>query len=403
MKKQKKKELIILLITLVVAIICVVLIFKLDLVGKPNKENITTTSTTSLISEYHASLLATGDGLIHSTVYNAAYKNNKYDFSNMLTIIKDYIKDFDIKYYNQETISDPSRAYSNYPSFNTPNEFQQNMIDIGFNLVSLASNHSYDMGEASARKSTSWWESKTDILATGMATSEEKRNTPKIMEVNGITYTMLSYTYGTNGAKATESYLINYFDEEQVKKDIAAVRDQVDVLIVAMHWGTEYKLDENDTQRKQAKFLSDNGVDIVLGNHSHCVEPFEKIGSTYVFYSFGNFISNQMGSDVVNEQRVGSTGLMGMLDIKKTVNNKTHESSIKIDNIRAELIYTYRYKDSETNNGYNYRVVPYSKLDINAKNSLMELNGVNDLNVLYDKYVKVLTKYSNEISVIKMK
>lgn len=351
---------------------------------------------------HKASLIASGDGLLHSTVYNGCRKDGtqSYDCSQMLTYIADYVKDFDLAYYNQETVSDDSRSYVTYPTFNTPSAFNTNMLNIGFNLVSLATNHSMDMGPTSGKKSAAWWESQENVLATGMASTEEMRNREQIKEINGITYAMLSYTYGTNGMPVgSDSSVVNVFNEEMAEADIKAIRDKVDVLIVAMHWGNEYNLGVTDTQRKQAKFLADMGVDIILGNHSHCVEPWEVIGKTVVFYSFGNFISNQMGANTPNIRQVGSTGLLGMLDITKTIDpNNNNKTTITIDNIRGELIYTYRYSDSSTVSNWNYQVVPYTQLNEKQLSSLENINGTSIDNI-YNKYIKVLDKYNDDMKI----
>ena len=210
---------------------------------------------------YKATLVGTGDALVHSPIYRAAYNSSEgsYDFTYMMEDVKDIISKYDIKYYNQEVIFDDDKPYSTYPIFNIPSDWGENMInDMGFNLVSLATNHSMDCGNASAKKNAEWWESKTNILATGMASSEERRNEHRIFEANGITYTMLSYTYGTNGIPVQEDYVVNLFDEETVLEDIKAVRDKVDVLIVAMHWGIEYNTGITEEQKEQAKFLGEN-------------------------------------------------------------------------------------------------------------------------------------------------
>lgn len=348
------------------------------------------------IKTYEASLIATGDGLIHSPIYNAAYNKDTgtYDFSEMLTYTKDKIKDYDIKYYNQETVFDSTGNPSSYPIFNTPSAFGQNMIDIGFNLVSLATNHSMDRGASGAKISAAWWESKNGILATGMASSEEASNTHPIMEANGITYTMLSYTpVGTNGlgasAIAKEPYIVNLFDEEKVKADIAAVRDKVDVLIVAMHWGNEYEQTATENQRAQAKFLADNGVDIVLGTHSHCIQPWEKIGDTVVFYSLGNFISNQMGAEQALVRKVGVVGMFATLDITKTVDTENDITTIQIDNIGADLNYTYRYYNQSKGKN-DYLVIPFSK---------MENKYLSNYESVYNEFSNVLKKYDDSINI----
>lgn len=347
------------------------------------------------IKTYTAKLIATGDGLVHTPIFKAAYNSttNSYDFSNMLTYTKDLLKDYDIKYYNQETVFDDDSTYGGYPRFNTPSDFGKSMIEAGFNVVSLATNHSMDMGANSAKKSASWWEKQENVLTNGMASSEDKRTNYQIMEANGITYTMLSYTYGTNGLGTSElqkePYIVNLYSEELVKKDIEAVRDKVDVLIVAMHWGNEYNLDATETQRNQAKFLAENGVDIVLGTHSHCIEPWEKINDTIVFYSFGNFISNQMGAETALIRKVGVIGMFATLDITKVVDTEKNTTTITIDNIGADLTLTYRYYNK--NIGKNdYLVIPFSK---------MEEKYLSNYKSVYEEFSKVLTKYDDTIKI----
>lgn len=345
------------------------------------------------IKTYTAKLIATGDGLVHSPIYKAAYNGTNYDFSNMLTYTKELLKDYDIKYYNQETVFDDEENYGGYPQFNTPSDFGVSMIEAGFNMVSLATNHSMDRGADSAKRSTSWWKKQKNILTHGMATSEEERKNYQIMEANGITYTMLSYTYGTNGLGASEiknePYLVNLYDEEVIKKDIEAVRDKVDILIVAMHWGNEYQQDASETQKKQAQFLADNDVDIVLGTHSHCIQPWEMIDDTVVFYSFGNFISNQMGAEQANVRKVGVIGMFATLNIIKTVDTEKKTTTIEIDNIGADLNFTYRYYNSNIGK-QDYLVIPFSK---------MEEKYLSNYESVYEEFSNVLKKYDDTINI----
>ena len=345
------------------------------------------------IKTYKAKLIAGGDALLHSTVFEAGYnpETKTYDFKHMLSLLKDEISEYDIKYYNQEVIFDDDKPYTSYPTFNVPSAWGTNMVkDLGFNLVSLATNHSMDGGIGSAKKSAAWWEKQENIIATGMASTQAKSEEHKIMEANGIKYAMLSYTYGTNGIPVTEKYVVNVFDKEKALKDINAIRDKVDILIVAMHWGTEYNTGITSTQKEQAKFLGENGVDIILGNHTHCIEPWEWIDEdTVVFYSFGNLISNQMGADTPLIQKLGPVGLLGTLEITKTVDSEKNTSTVKIENIGAEIIYTYRYHNTEKGK-YDYLIVPFSK---------MESKYLNNYKNVYDEFSDILKKYDTNIKI----
>ena len=401
LKKKVKKKLTILLLV----ILCGFLLFKVGtFIGNippddNNKEILNNKNNKpqeeEKIKTYTASLIATGDGLIHKPIYTSYYDSttNTYDFSEILTLTKEKIKDYDIRYYNQETISDDNKAYSSYPIFNTPSAFGENMIDAGFNLVSLATNHSMDGGATSAKISATFWRNQQDILATGMFYDEIDRETYPIMEKNGITYTMLSYTTSTNGLGASalskEPFILNTYNEERVKKDIEAVRDKVDVLIVAMHWGVEYNQDATTEQKNIAKFLADNGVDIVLGTHSHCIEPWEKIDDTVVFYSLGNFISNQMAAETPKIRKVGVVGMFATLNIVKTVDKEKNTTTIEIKDIGADLNYSYRGYNNTTGKN-DYLVIPFSK---------MEEKYLTNYSSVYDEFSKILKKYDDSINI----
>jgi len=118
----------------------------------------------------------------------------------------------------------------------------------------------------------------------------------KITEKNGLRIGFLSYTYGTNGLSLpkSKSGMLSYINKDQISKDIKDLKKQnVDAVVVAMHFGVEYKLDENANQRDLAQFTCDNGADIVLGDHPHVLEPITYLNDKkcLVIYSLGNFIS----------------------------------------------------------------------------------------------------------------
>lgn len=352
-----------------------------------------------------ASLIMVGDNLIHSSIYKEAHRNadNKgYNFKPMLRLIKEKVKNYDIAYYNQETILGGSKlGLSDYPCFNSPYEAGGNMLDAGFNLVSTASNHTMDRGEQAILNSRAYWDKQENVLAVGSYKSFEQRDEVQIREVNGITYTMLNYTYGTNGipVPSGKEYLVNVWPtdlsindperdtkyqayKEKVKEDIKRVRDKVDVLIVAMHCGIEYTKEPSAYQKDEAKFLAEQGVDLVIGTHPHVLEPVEWIGDTPVFYSLGNFISAQYQDENYNK----TVGLMSSLRITKTT--KDGKSSIKIDNIENEFIYTY-YNQATWS---NFRVIPFSHQDI-AK----YLPGYQKV---HERYKKIVQMYDKDMVVV---
>ncbi len=304
-----------------------------------------------------AKLLMVGDALIHSSVYEDARQNDgSYNFRSMLELIKPIASKYDLNYYNQETIlGGAALGYSNYPRFNSPQEVGDAFIDAGFNLVSLATNHTMDKGEAGVINSVNYWNSKENVVHSGQWLSQEERNSPKVYQVNGISYAFLSYTTWTNGLETPfgKEYLNNVYSDSKAKADVEAVRDLVDVIIVAMHWGTEYYHGVSKEQTNIANYLASLGVDLIIGTHPHVVEPVEYIndGKTFVIYSLGNFISDQIGIERL-------TGLMMEVTLKKVI-NVDDSVTITIEEPKAELIYTKSYYSYNR----NFKVYPYPQLD----------------------------------------
>lgn len=360
--------------------------------------------------KYEVSLIAVGDNLIHSSLYKDANKHanyNGYDFKPMLTYIKEIVTNYDIAYFNQETILGGTElGLSDYPTFNSPYEVGDAMIDAGFNLVSLATNHTVDRGKSAVENSCAYWKQQSSVLTSGSYCSSEERNEIKIVEKNNITYTMLNYTYGTNGMPVANDYLVNVWPtnldindpdrdtkyqnyKEQVKQDIERVRDKVDVLIVAMHWGVEYTHNPTEYEKDMAKYLSDLGVDVIIGTHPHVIQPVTWIDKTLVIYSLGNFISAQYQNYSTCTNYKCTVGLMTSFKIEKTVNGDN--VTIKINNVENELIYNY-YNQSTWR---GFKVIPFSNPDI--------ANYLPNYKDVYDTYKEVVQRldssmYVNEVA-----
>lgn len=378
---------------------------------KPNKDN-KTISKPNIINKnedkhYEASLIAVGDYLIHSSVYKDANRlanGDGYDFKPMISYIKEIVSNYDIAYYNQETILGGSElGLSDYPTFNSPYEAGDAMLDAGFNLVSLATNHTMDSGKKAVENSCKYWQSKENVLTAGSYCSEEERNKINIKEINNIKYTMLNYTYGTNGMPVANDYLVNVWPtdidninnpekdakyqayKKQVKEDIDKVKDKVDFLIVAMHWGVEYTHEPTAYEKDMASYLASLGVNLIIGTHPHVIQPVTWIDDTLVIYSLGNFISAQYQNKNTCTNYKCTTELMTSLKIEKDIKN--NQTSVKITNVENELLYNY-YNQSTWR---NFKVIPFSNPKI--KEYLPNYKEV------YNTYKAVVQKMDNEITV----
>ena len=394
-KKLKKKVFVTFLLLIVIAIGGLVT-YKYSFANDNSKENNISNNeqgnnnTSPKEDEvYEISLLVTGDAVIHNAIYwEYETDDGGYNFDGALDYVRDIVAKYDIAYYNQETPFAGGEP-DGYPRFSTPSEFGDAMLKAGFNMVSLATNHTIDKGETGVLNFYNYFKNKDGVVYNGIADSEGSRNNFIIGEKNNITYTMLSYTTSTNGlpVPSGKDYLVNVYDAEQVKKDIEAVRDKVDVLIVAMHWGVEYAASPNSEQIEIANYLADLDVDIVIGCHPHVLQPITMIDDTVVMYSLGNFISNQYGTDDYNKL----VGFMATLDITKTVTPEG-DVTIDIDNLGGELIFTkYNGNPITTANHDGHVVIPFSIMH--------DGTYLSDYQRIYEKYTGILENMGMDLNI----
>ena len=295
-------------------------------------------------SDVSFTMCAIGDVMCHNTQYWDAYdKNtNTYDFSYVFDDIRSYTSQPDITIGSLETsFAGEERGYSNYPRFNTPDALAYGLKGIGVDILSTAGNHCLDMGFSGLCRTI-------DVLDTagishlGTYKTQEERDTLLIKDVKGVKIAFINYTYGTNGipVPSDKPFCVNLIDKDLIKKDIESAKSQnVDIIVACMHWGTEYRTTANDEQKELADFLFQNGVDIVLGNHPHTLEPMEKRtvtlddGSTkdgFIIYALGNFICDQNAENTRNS-------IILNLTITKLTDGK-----ISIDKAEYTPIYMYK-------------------------------------------------------------
>jgi len=297
-------------------------------------------------------LIMVGDAIVHSNVYNDALQSDgTYDFTGQLDRMKPIIEPYDLAFYNQESILGGTALIPrNYPRFNTPQEFGDAMLDIGFNLVSLANNHTNDMGVKGILASEAYWKTKPQAFTAGAYATQAESKAVVVHELNGIKFGFLAYTNGINGtylAKAN-GFMVDWINLDTMEAECNALRPLVDVLIVSVHFGTEYTNIPNAFQKNVVNHLAALNVDIVIGNHAHAIQPIQWIGKTLVYYALGNFISGQNGTERL-------IGLTSAIQITKTVYGD--ETIVTLNNLRADLNYTYY--DSKKR---NVKVYPWDEV-----------------------------------------
>lgn len=309
-------------------------------------------------------LVATGDIMCHTTNFNAAYNNEtkEYDFTSVFQNVAKYIEKADIAIGNLETtFAGKDRGYTGYPTFNSPSALGVALKNIGIDILSTANNHSLDKGY-SGIVSTLDKLDEMGIEHMGTARSEDEQNEILVKNVNGIKIAFLSYTYGTNGipVPAGKEYSVNLIDKSLILKHIKLAKEQnVDIICTSMHWGDEYKQKQNKTQEELADYLFQNGVDIIIGNHAHVVEPMEKRKITledgtekevFVVYALGNFVSGQTiehtKSTVILDMHIRKNGENGKISIDSVdyvpvyCNDKSEKNSNRYEllDIREEIL-----------------------------------------------------------------
>ena len=310
----------------------------------------TTAPTTTKPQNTKVSLVAVGDNLIHNTVIAAGKQaDGTYNYDACYETISPYIKEADLACINQETMLGGSAfEYTGYPLFNTPWEVGDACINAGFDVFTCATNHTLDKGVEGINQAITYFSQNPSVTFTGINATQEDADKITYVEKNGITFAILSYTYGTNGIPLPQDtpWVVNMLDEQKVTKDITEARKNADVVIVFPHWGVENSHGVSEQQQKYVKLFSDLGVDIVIGTHSHVLQPVEwytnqETGKTMlVYYSLGNFISHQINKDQL-------CGGMAQITVEK-INGEISITNAKL----APLVCHYR----NTGSGYAFNV-----------------------------------------------
>lgn len=250
-------------------------------------------------------MVAVGDNLIHDTIYNQAAKRaggDGYDFDFVYQHIAPLIEGADVAFINQETLLATAVAPpASYPRFNSPTQVGDTLIKLGFNVVNHANNHMFDWGEKGYAATIDYWKSKPGVLLTGAYENDEDLHSLKIFQAGDISIAFIGMTERTNGLSLPAGSDMRYIstdETELIEELVTAAKGAADLVVVSAHWGNEDTHNISDYQHEKAQMLADLGVDIIIGTHSHTIQPMEWLeraddGKTLVAYSLGNFVSAQ--------------------------------------------------------------------------------------------------------------
>ena len=249
--------------------------------------------------------------------------------------------------------------------YNAPETVAKQYKSLGIDYVTCANNHTFDMGDEGIANMNKTLD-ECGIGHTGAYTSEEEQNKIDIVDVNGIKIAILAYTYGSNQPLytpyATNTFLNAYglFDEacqEKLENDVREAQEKADMVIVAMHWGTEYTYYLEQTQADLANFLNELGVDVIFGSHPQSLQPAETLTNsqgkdTVVFYSLGNFISSTSPLERASEDASNMYQISGVAKLKIIKNDK---------GVSVKKVHLVPIVNHFEQNYTNFKLIPFYK------------------------------------------
>ncbi len=288
--------------------------------------------------EKRVTLLFAGDAIQHMPqVHGAMVGNGSYQYDSCFYLVKEEIASANIAGINFETTLG-GVPYTGYPQFSSPDAFAASLKDAGFDIFFQANNHAADRGRKGLERTIDILDS-LGIRHTGTFKSEESRRLyyPLMIIKNGIRIAFLNYTYDTNGLPVPAPNRVNLNDSNRIISDLIYTQlYKPDIIIAQMHWGEEYRHTPSPGQKKLARLLLQHGVRIIIGHHPHVVQPLvvereHGMIRNAVYYSLGNFISNQ--------QRIHTDG--GML-AEIVISRKDALSPVVIESCDYSLVWVHK-------------------------------------------------------------
>lgn len=369
-----------------------------------------------------ATVAAQGDLLMHSYLFTsspkypaAAYiEDGVYNFDSIFQYVRPYVDGADYAVINLETTFGGSNiGYSGNPLFNCPDALADSVSGAGYDMLLTANNHCVDTGASGIKRTLEQARARNlTTLGTQLDAQEKKY---AVVDANGIRLGMLCYTYAGgleadgspnfNLSAATvlrEPGLVNYFTENKLEQFYSEVQAHLDnmraegaeAFIVYMHWGVEYELTENATQRAIAQRLCDLGIDVIIGGHPHVVQPVDLLTSTtdpehktVCIYSLGNAVSNQRKEEMQKSCPTGHTEDGALFTVTF---EKYSDGTVAVAD--ADVLPTWVNKFTNSEGKVEYNIVP---LDYEKLSQWQALYGLTDA-----AYAQAQDSYNRTINIV---
>ncbi|HKK76989.1 MAG TPA: CapA family protein [Saprospiraceae bacterium] len=304
-----------------------------------------------------------GDIMGHDSQIASAMviKDSLYDYSPCFEFVSPILRQADLAIGNLELTLPGEGPYKGYPRFRSPDDLALALRHAGFDLLVTANNHSND-GNRQGVEQTIHTLRDYHFYQTGTFLNAMEREIyyPLIVYKGTFKLAFLNYTYGTNGLPTPKPNVVNLIDEETIKADLEEARAlNPDFIIVIMHWGNEYQINESKEQKGLAEKILSWGGDLIVGAHPHVVQPVKKVkverpgqGSYegLVAYSLGNFISGQ-------RKKLTDIGIILEVTLEK------HKNQTQL--IDSDYIPVFRHIEANAEGKKVYRIVPVAPYDDN--------------------------------------
>lgn len=267
-------------------------------------------------------LVASGDVLPHSSIIDRASADaggDGYDFVPMLKGVEPVVSKADLAICHMETVYGEDGDYTGYPSFKSPPHIARALKATGYDSCSTASNHTLDDGEAGVSRTLGALD-KAGVKHAGSGRTAAEGKSPAWLSAGGAKVAQLAYTYGTNGYPLPKDkpWTVNLMERERIIADARDARKAgADVVVVSVHWGTEWQDEPDSRQLSLGKQLTASrtqgrpDIDLILGTHAHVPQAYEKVNGTWVIYGMGDQIAGDMiNHEGANDPR-GNQGTIG--------------------------------------------------------------------------------------------
>jgi poly-gamma-glutamate synthesis protein (capsule biosynthesis protein) len=241
-------------------------------------------------------LIAVGDIMLDRSLGDTLQRG---DLAYPFAAVSEKLQEADITLGNVESaLGDIGQPEAKRYPFRAPPEAAESLAVAGFDIVSLANNHAMDFGPASLLQAITLLQEQ-GVEPIGAGANTQEAHEPAIIEINGLKLAFLAYVHvpveastGFDTASWTATSNdpgLAWANPEEIKEDVNAIRDSVDLVTVVLHSGFEYVAAPSEPQTTAARAAVDAGADLVIGHHAHILQGIEYYGDGVIVYGTGNF------------------------------------------------------------------------------------------------------------------